>query len=82
MKVIDNASCACGHSEEDTKHFLFECPNFANERQIFNNLDQRIPKTVETFLKGNNKLPGRLNSELYGKVGEYIINTGRFRREN
>ena len=82
MKVIDNATCACGRSNEDTNYYLFECQNYTEERHIFDNLDQRIQLNIETFLHGNNRLPNKMVEELFGKVEEYINNTGRFKREN
>ena len=34
----DNASCNCGHPNEDVEHFLFRCPIYSNQRLIlFNN---------------------------------------------
>ena len=81
MKVIDSATCACGYGNEDINHYFFECPNFRNERQVFNTLDQRV-KNVNTILQGNDQLPKNMIRELYGKVEEYINNTGRFIRVN
>ncbi len=34
IHVIDSPQCLCGHSRENTKHFLLDCRLYENERNV------------------------------------------------
>ena len=79
QKIVDSPMCACGNDEEDEDHYLFNCPLYNEQRQLFTTVEQDIPRNVNTFLQRENTLPRRTATRLLAVVEEYIIKTGRFK---
>ena len=81
-----NANCNCQQGIEDTKHFLFECLQFANDRVrlgvkitniLLKNLAQ-LASNVDLYIYGDDSLTLDDNKEVLVSTIQYIKNTGRF----
>ena len=53
MNIIERQDCDCGYPIEDPKHYLFDCPHYAEERRIFQEIDVAFTHDVKTFLFGD-----------------------------
>ena len=81
-------TCSCNQDiAEDTKHFLFECPLFANYRVTLavdvTNILRRsnhleLANDVELYLYGNSLLTPIDNKHVLSSTIQYIKNTRRF----
>ena len=80
LHVRDCSSCSCGFNNEDTSHYLLECPLYTNER---NTMLLKISVlchtqiTVEILTKGSQVLDFETNSLLFDAVFTYIEDTDR-----
>ena len=74
--IVADPSCQCGASES-SRHFFFNCPihAVARARYLPNNLDDF---TLHNLLFGLETKTNQENEELFIKVQEFIINSGRF----
>lgn len=67
---------------ESPKHFLFDCPKFANERQIMlTEIDQSVgvnDLNSDLLMQGSEEIPYKNNIILFESVTKYIKNTKRF----
>ena len=78
MKIIDRKDCDCGHPTEDASHYLFSCPNYAEERIIFQDIDNGFSHDSKTFLFGDRSKTVKQNTKLFVTICQYIKNTKRF----
>ena len=83
--------CSCNQTAEDTRHFLFECPLFTNDRVILavdvisilireNHLE--LANDIELYLYGNKNLTNASNKKILQSVIKYIKTTNRFSNPN
>ena len=77
----DNPACTCGYPVEDPTHFFFHCPFYTIQRQLLLNslsaLNDSLPLTIDTFLKGSYTLDANMNKSILDMVQRFIIDTGR-----
>ena len=80
LHVSDNASCICGFNNEDTSHYLLNCPLYVNERRVMlqkvNNLGI-VVINVETLIKGVKDLNFETNVLLFKAILSFIEETER-----
>ena len=79
IHVIENPSCICGHLRENNKHYLFECPLYANERAAMLNdlLQIDFQPTLNNILFGNKKYSEDINKKAFRIIQHFIFVTGR-----
>ena len=80
-------SCSCGIGTEDTKHFLFSCPLYANQRAILaatvigilapSNLNF-LANTESLYLYGHHSLSDADNRNIIKATIKYIEESNRF----
>ena len=76
--LADSPRCACGASNEDIFHYLFECQNFRVERDRLQNIVIPLaPFTVQTLLFGSENCTFQENEKIFLAVHSYINSTGR-----
>ena len=80
IHVIDNPTSACGYSRENNKHFLLDCPLFANERTVMLTelADLNFRPVTKNLLFGNKDYSEETNSKAFKIVQSFIMLTGRF----
>ena len=78
--IVEDPACSCGHSNETSKHFLFECPLYYNERntllQTLRNL--QIVITEKVLLSGSENYSAEINCKIFLAVQQYLQDTKRF----
>ena len=73
----DNPKCDCGHSVEDTEHYLLRCTQFNDIRnETLATLDLQLD--LETCLYGNPEMNERNNKKLCNTVISFISRSKRF----
>ena len=80
VHVIDDPHCACGYRRENNKHFLLDCPLFANERTpLLTELDKlKFKPVVKNLLFGNAQYTDESNFKAFTFIQKFIKSTGRF----
>ena len=78
MNIIDRQDCDCGYPIENPKHYFFDCPHYAEERRIFQEIDVAFTHDVKTFLFGDATKTIRQNTKLFETICQYIKSTKRF----
>ena len=79
LKIIENPTCNCGYFYEDSVHYFFICPQYAQQRIILhNNINHLAPFTIRTLLYGCENLSKQENVNLLNLVFDYIEETKRF----
>ena len=80
IHVVDSPICACGYRRENNKHFLLDCPLFANERKVMltelSNLNFR--PVIKNLLFGNIDYTDDTNAKAFKIIQTFIMATGRF----
>jgi hypothetical protein len=77
----DSAIWACGAPCENVHHFLFDCPNYAIQRNLMLNILNLPPtavRDVRTYLNGSERLNEEQNIQIFQAVINYIVLTNRF----
>ena len=80
LHVLDSPACSCGFDNEDTNHYLLDCPMYANERNI---MLQQITNlgilviTPEVLTKGSEMQDFDTNLLIFDNMFAYIESTGR-----
>ena len=80
LHVSDSPACSCGFNNEDTNHYLLQCPMYVNERTIMLQEINHIgilDITTEVLTKGLETLDFDTNALLFDIVFAYIESTGR-----
>ena len=63
--VVDSPNCICGLTESTT-HYLFHCPRYTAQRQMYiNSINVPINLTTEILLFGSPKVAPNKNVELF-----------------
>ena len=63
--IVDSPSCICGLTESTT-HYLFHCPRYTAQRQMYiNSINVPINLTTEILLFGSPKVAPNKNVELF-----------------
>lgn len=81
LHVIDNPSCNCGYTNEDSDHYFLNCPLYSITRQTLHNTVNQISINVYTsreLIFGSPELSIKQNYELCTAVLQYISETNRF----
>ena len=79
LHVADSPACSCGFDNEDTNHYLLNCPLFNNERHhmlqaVFLHVNTI---TRNTLLFGCEELDHQGNLDIFTAVHHYINTTKR-----
>lgn len=78
----DTPSCKCGHPREDVKHFVLQCPLYADHRfALFSNLNALSISTSHSLLTcliSGNGLTDEAGPEVANIFQQFILNTRRF----
>jgi hypothetical protein len=79
----ESAACDwCGHHTENSFHFFFKCPEFADHRtkllSSINEMQLPIPLTLNLLLHGEKCLSFTDNEKVFEIVQMYILETKRF----
>ena len=74
--IVPSPTCACG-GFESAYHFFFACPRLAHFRRRYFS-DSLLNYTVKDFLYGSQNLTFQENEQLFLKVQDYIVKSGRF----
>ena len=80
IHVVDSPTCICGHTRENNKHFLLECPLYLNERsEMFIKLRQLgFDPSLTNILYGNTQYKDNVNIKAFEIIHEFLATTGRF----
>ena len=63
LHVVDDPTCSCGTSAEDSNHFFFDCPLYYSHRlKLSNAVNQVSVFTLNNLLYGDNNLNNDENS--------------------
>ena len=79
----DSAACdCCGHHTENSFHYFFKCPEFADHRtKLLSSINEMllpIPLTLNLLLHGDKCLSFTDNENVFEIVQKYILETKRF----
>jgi hypothetical protein len=78
LHVIDDPSCMCGHSYEDSEHFLLRCNRYADLRgTMINTIGDIGEVSVDNLLHGNEDLTPAQNRLIYRAAQTFIDSTHR-----
>ena len=78
LHVIESPTCNCGHNNEDTNHYLLDCPLYIYERNILFGKIRNDGITVITeqiLLYGAEESSFDTNASLFGIVFEFLEKT-------
>ena len=80
---IPSNICYCNQGIEDTSHFLFSCPAYANQRAILNVILQKnnlynLRNQLQLYLYGHRSINCSDNKKILLSTIRYIKGTGRF----
>jgi hypothetical protein len=79
LKIINNSSCKCGYFFEDSVHYFFVCPLYAQARYALHNFVSPLCSfNLKTLLYGCSDLSTDTNASIIHEVIKYIIATKRF----
>ena len=80
IHVIESPLCSCGYRRETSKHYLLDCPLYAEDRrQMLSDLDQiGFKPTAKNLLFGNTSYTDELNCQATDIIQRYIKATERF----
>ena len=80
-RCVESAACLCGHSVEDTHHFLMECPRYKTLRdtllQSVNSVCN-IQITPKLLLYGSQTLSDFFNHQILKDLATFILEASRF----
>ena len=77
--IIDDASCRCGHTREDSLHYFFVCNLYNIPRALLHQEILRFTTfNLHTVLYGDNTLSYLENKVIFEAVQTYIKHTQRF----
>ena len=74
--IVPTPSCACG-SFESPYHYLFQCPRYANARQLYIK-NYLVSQNTYELLHGKGSASDIENEALFMNVQEFIIKSNRF----
>ena len=77
--LVDSNLCTC-ESAESIKHFFFDCPFYATQRQIMLSSLRHFKVNCDTLLFGDSTLSDLQNKEILYKVQKIILDSKRFSR--
>jgi hypothetical protein len=70
--IVDSPNCICGLTESTT-HYLFHCPRYTAQRQMYiNSINVPINLTTEILLFGSPKVAPNQNVELFLAVQKAV----------
>ena len=79
LHVIDNPSCACGATYENSHHFFCDCPFYNDIRPDLKNAVQSVATfDNQNLLYGNKNLSDEENIVIFDAVHTYITKSMRF----
>ena len=80
IHVVDSPSCPCGARRETSKHFLLDCPLYANERALMlSDLSEMgFKPTTKNLLFGNTNYTDAINCQAADIVQTFLNATKRF----
>ena len=79
LHVIENSICTCGFPNETSQHFLFDCPNYPNQRiTLFDSINNITCISLDILLFGNPDISLELNKRVFAAVHAFIIDSHRF----
>ena len=80
IHVVDSPKCSCGHSRENTKHFLLECQLYDSDRKLMRQKLEALPfeVTLHNLLYGDKTCSSAKNKEAFGIIQLFIEKSGRF----
>ena len=80
IHVVDKPDCACGHSRENNKHYLLDCPLFTAERNkmLYELHKIDFAPTVSNLLNGDPEHNLRTNTAAFHIIQQFILDTRRF----
>ena len=78
--IVQNPACACGFTKETSKHFIFECPLYYNERNILlqSLRDLNFTITEKNMLFGSKDYTEEKNCKAFLAFQQYLKETQRF----
>ena len=80
INLTESPLCDCG-TEETTKHFLLECPNYNEHRNdLYEQLDFIQLLDQETLLNGNAGYSREQNIKIIQATQTYILKSRRFKK--
>ena len=79
---VESPNCGCGHSKEDTKHFLMTCPTYTEIRNdMFHAIHLEFPNLAispQLLLYGNSQQDSVNNKVILHHTCEYLLASKRF----
>ena len=82
VNIIQSPACDCGNNIENTKHYMFEC-NLYNEQRnaLFLSLT-RVPNiNLDLLINSSSDFPVETNTTIILAVLKFIKDSGRFKQE-
>ena len=76
--ISENSYCTCGHRNETTQHFLLDCPEYTQARNVTINSLSPTHMNTHLLLHGDRNLSIASNNEIICTVLNYIQITERF----
>ena len=75
-------SPACGNNIENTKHYMFECNLYNEQRKALYLSLITVPNiSVDLLINGSSDLPVETNTTIILAVLKFIKDSGRFKQE-
>ena len=80
--IIQSTACDCGNNIENTKHYMFEC-NLYNEQRnaLFSSLTTVPNISLDQLIDGSSDFPVETNTTIILAVLKFIKDSGRFKQE-
>ena len=80
IHVVDEPTCSCGARRETSKHFLFDCPLYADDRAtMLSNLREiGFKATTKNLLFGNSCYSDAINCQAMDIIQTFFKATKRF----
>ena len=80
LHVTDSPACACGFNNEDSEHFLWQCPLYLAPRQVMltkiNGMNIGAVD-INDLLYGSENFSLETNKEIFSAVHDFISASGR-----
>ncbi len=80
IHVVDSPDCACGHTRENNRHFLLDCPLYIIERnEMLNDLQiLGFEPLLKNLLYGSEVYSDNTNKKAFNIIQQFIKETKRF----
>ena len=80
IHVVESPTCSCGFRRETSKHFLLDCPLYANERasMLLSLAEIGFKPTTKNLLFGNSIYPDTVNCQAVDIIQKFLKDTKRF----